>query len=523
MRRIVVGSLAALVLAGCGESRATIDLVNQVQGGQLAEAQKTVDELYGDDSDEALVKHMEKGLVGHLQGDFSASDQELDAAAPMVDALRGAHVGDAIVSSLYNDTVTTYVGKPYEHTQVDYYRTLNGLLSAEAAEGRWTPPSLMVPGREPLAAGAAANADKAYEKAIIVARRMTINQLKETEDAAGAKRYDDDPFARVLAAAAVFCEAPGNRTESDQQFANAMLTRALKAYAAQQDVLGKDNPFRYEVRGLPEVAKRLYLRHLRNYDPDLYATESVRLGITDAIQPEGTGSLLVLNHVGLIARPRPLQIGIAAVGFTSPDAHNFNWGGITFYAKGPGSEIANSWILLPIPGDVVQKCLAPGGATVIGFEIPVHEPDIPAPGMATVTAGGVSRTGEVVCDLDAYARSRLKDDQPGVLLKTLIRVAAKQSLVALGSHAAGKSNSGEADLLAFGINLIGSAIATATESADLRAWNTLPNLVEASLIDLPAGTHPVSLTTASGTHDLGPVRIDPGRLTLVSVRTMPLR
>jgi hypothetical protein len=41
------------------------------------------------------------------------------------------------------------------------------------------------------------------------------------------------------------------------------------------------------------------------------------------------------------------------------------------------------------------------------------------------------------------------------------------------------------------------------------------------LLDLPAGTNPLSLSTAAGTQDLGQVRIDAGRLTLVSVRTFP--
>lgn len=519
----VVGSMVTLALAGCGESRLTVELCNEVRDGQLTKAQSTIDSLYGSSSDDALVKHMEKGLVAHLQGDFSGSDSELDAAAPLVDDLRGNHMVDAVTSALFNDTITTYVGRPFEHTQVDYYRVLNNLLGAQAAEGRWVPPTLVVPNREPLIAPLAANPQNAYEKAIICARRMTVNQLKETSDAADGSRYDDDPFARVLAAAAILCEAPGDRTESDQQFATAMLTRALKAYNAQEDSLGKPgNPFRYEVARAPQIASTLYLRQLKGYDPDFYATESARLQGNGDV-PAGSGSLLVLNHVGFIARPEPLQIGIAAIGFSTPkDATSFNWGGIGFYASGPGSEIARSWTALPIPGDVVQKCLAPGGATVIGFEIPVHAPDAPLGGPATVTAGGVSRTAEVLCDLDAYARSELKEKQPKVLLKTLIRVAAKQTLVGLGAAAIGKKHdSPEGQLLSFAVNLVGSALATASESADLRAWNTLPDHIEASLIDLPAGTYPLSITTVYGTRDLGTIRIDAGRLTLAAVRTMP--
>ena len=59
---------------------------------------------------------------------------------------------------------------------------------------------------------------------------------------------------------------------------------------------------------------------------------------------------------------------------------------------------------------------------------------------------------------------------------------------------------------------------TATESADLRSWSTLPDHIEGSLIDLPPGTVQVRL----GTYDLGPVRIEADRLSLVVLRTVPL-
>lgn len=527
--RLLVSGLALIALAGCGESRLTVELCEQTQTGQLAKAQGTAEDLYGTNSDDKLLKGMEQGMLCHLQGDFAGSGLKLDATAPLVDDLRGNHIGDAIVSSLYNDTVTTYVGRPFEHTQVDYYRTLNSLLAAEQADGRWVPPTIMVPNGEPLVPSKAVDPFIAYQNAIIYARRMTINQLKETEDAQQSKRYDDDPFARMLAAIAVFCLAPGERTESDRQLASAMLARSLTAYKKQQESLGKSGePFRYEVHGVPELATQLYLRNLRGYDPELFATEVGRLGFAAddprIMPPTGSGSVLILDHDGMIARPEPLQIGIGAIGFESKDSTNFTWGSIVFFAKGPGSEIAKTWVALPIPGDAVQKILAPGGAAIIGFEIPVHAADTPLGSPATATVGSVSRTGEVVCDLDAYARSQLKDAQPGILLKTLLRVVAKQGLVAVGANQAKKRNSGsEGELFAFLVNLLGSTLATATESADLRAWNTLPNHVAASLIDLPAGTYPISITTVSGTHSLGSVRVEADRLTLVSVRTMPLR
>lgn len=523
----VVSSLLGLALSGCGESRLANEIREQTSKDEIVAARKTASELYSDSGD-ALLAGMEQGLLAHLQGDSTDSNRQLDAIAPLVDELRSTQVVDAVLTAVYNDTASKYVGKPYEHTQIDYYRTLNHLIIGERAENRWQPTGMVLPSKQspPPADMGPEVAYRAYQTAIIMARRMTVNQLKETSDAADGKRYDDDPFARVLTAIAVMSLDPQQQTDSDRQLAAAMLTRSLSAYKSQHAALAESgNKFRYEVAEQPTLATTLYLRHLRTYDPDLFTTEIATRGFAlddpRFTPPAGTGAVLVLNHVGLIAQPQPLQIGIAAIGFSSPDSTSFNWGGITFYAKGPGSDIARNWILLPIPGDVVQQCLAPGGATVIGFEIPVHAPDNAISAPASVTVGGVTHAGEVVCDLDAYARSRLKDDQPPVLLRTLLRVAAKQAAVAIGSHAVGSQNNQNADLLAFAINLAGSALATATESADLRGWLTLPNHVQGTLIDVPAGSYPVSMSSSEGTQNLGTVQVTPGRLTLVPIRTFP--
>ena len=523
----VVSSMLGLALAGCGESRLANEIREQTSKNDLTAARKSASELYSDHGD-ALLSGMEQGMLAHLQGDIADSNQQLDAIAPLVDDLRSAQVVDAMLTAVYNDSASKYIGKPYEHTQTDYYRTLNHLIVGERAENRWQPTGMVIPSKNavPPPEMGPEVAFKAYQTAIIMARRMTINQLKETSDAAGDKRYDDDPFARVLTAIAVMCIDPTQQTESDRQLAAAMLTRSLNAYKTQHGALAASgNLFRYEVAEQPTLATTLYLRHLRTYDPDLFTTEIAKRGFAANDPrfnpPASTGAVLVLNHVGLIAQPQPLQIGIAAIGFSSPDSTSFNWGGITFFAKGPGSEIARSWILLPIPGDVVQQCLAPGGATVIGFEIPVHAPDSTNASPASVTVGDVTRSGEVVCDLDAYARSRLKDDQPHVLLKTLLRVAVKQAAVAVGSRAVREQRSQNSELLAFAINLAGSALATATESADLRAWLTLPNHVEGTLIDVPAGSYPVTMSSSDGTQNLGTVQVTPGRITLVPIRTFP--
>ena len=524
---LLVPVIAALV--GCGPSRVTERMVADVARGDTVHAEKGAEDLYGTDSDEALVKGMEVGLIRHLAGDLEGSVAALDAAAPLVDDRRKTTVTDAVATAIVNDTVGAFQGKAYEHTQVDYYRVLDHLLLAQRQEHLWNPPRLLWPGG-PLVAPLRTDAATATLgptdhrlRAVTYARRMTINQLKETEDANAGRRYDDDPFARVLAAAVIDTLPLDERTDSDEQFAVAMLTRALKAYAKQHATIAKDVPFRYEAPAEPALARTLLLRHLLRYDPEEADRALTARNLTAAAvrAPKGFGSLLVLHHAGFVARPEPLQIGIAAVGFSTPkDATCISWGRVGFLVEGPGHEIATCWPVLPIPGDVVQKLLAPGGGAIIGFELPAHRSDRPVPAPATVQVDALPPVPtEVVCDLDAYARATLKDEQPHVLLRTLLRVVAKQAVVAATSKAIRDQKDQAAGLLAFLANLVGSAAMTATESADLRAWNTLPNRVEGALIDLAPGSHRVTVSTATGPCDLGDVRIVPDRLTVVTLRT----
>jgi hypothetical protein len=131
---------------------------------------------------------------------------------------------------------------------------------------------------------------------------------------------------------------------------------------------------------------------------------------------------------------------------------------------------------------------------------------------------------EVLTDLDAYARATLKDDQPSVLAKTMIRTAAKQAAVAVSSHQVEKNNKnkdGASQLLGLAVNLIGSTAMTLSEVADTRAWTTLPDHITGTLLDLPAGRYALTIETVLGPVECGGVLVEPGRVVVVPVRTFP--
>ena len=576
LRWLVVATALGAWLTGCTTPRTTermrMDSLRAAEAGRYADAHAEINALYeshfpgelaevggkpqtdtvlGDK--QALIWHMESGLAEHLGGNLVLSDRHLDAAGELVDERRTKTLVTEGATFLTNETLRDYAGWPFEHIQVDYYRALNRLLMAEQREGLYAPLQLAIPALHPGSAGPAVapftltlddvSAADNFDRAINFARRMTINQLRETADAAGSNRYHDDPFGRVLAAALTQCPKSGDRSEGNRQFADIQLKQAVKAYAEEAKVLGGKQPFRHEVHGRPAMLDTLLVRISREYDPEGFDQHLADYGFTasdarlkQAALPPGHGTVLVLNHVGFLAHPEVLDVRIMATSFVPlpvPTAAEhadgvtvsvFRIGAVGFYAKGPGSEVVNAWGAIPVPAGIVEKLLAPGGAAFMGFALPVHRPDRPIAPPATArakpTAGGseITRTLEVVADLDAYARAALKDDQPELVAKTLIRAAAKQVAAGALSHEAKKRGG---DLLGLAGNLVTSTAATLSEIADTRAWTMLPDHIEATLIDLPAGTYTLDLDTRSASLALGTVTVSAGRLVVVPVRTFP--
>jgi len=562
-----------------------MDTLREVQAGEFTKAASITNELFESHFDgeaeeaggkpvkgqevlakQALLWHMERGLIDHLSGDLLTSNRHLDAAGDLVDLRRSKGVATEVATYVANDTLRDYAGNAFEHTQVDYYRALNRVLQAERREGLYAPsqlaftPQVMKDAnakpRIPFTLNATDDVQAAdnFDRAINFARRMTINQLQETADAAGGNRYDDDPFARFLAAALTYAQKPGERSEVNSQFADVMLKRSMQGYAKQAEVLGNGKqPFRYEVTRRPSLIETFFIRHARAYDQatfdervEQYDLRKDDPRLTASALPKGHGMVLVLNHVGFITHPEVLDIRAVAAQFhgsvhpTPAEAarghtsERFSIGGVVFWAKGPGAEVVNFWAPIPVPGDLIGKAIAPGGAAFMGFALPVHAKDKPIPQPASVRAkpadGGseVTRGMEVLSDLDAFARATLKDEQPGLLAKTMIRAVAKQVAAGQLSREAGqaargsnKKDDGTAQLVGLVANLFASTAATLSEVADTRAWTTLPDHIEGALLDLPPGNYTLTLDTAYGPVECGGVTVQADRLVVVPIRTFP--
>lgn len=92
-----------------------------------------------------------------------------------------------------------------------------------------------------------------------------------------------------------------------------------------------------------------------------------------------------------------------------------------------------------------------------------------------------------IVNIDAMARRTLRDDMPGIILRTAIRAVAK--------GAAQRELSDKGGLLGA---LVGTVAVAVTEQADERMWRSLPAQIAIARASLPAGKQTLSIATASG-------------------------
>lgn len=477
--------------------------------GRIAAAAKAIDDTYGvdDAGSDALLRRMEQGAIAGIGDDPKTTVQHLDVAARLGEDRRSADAVREIGTWLLNDTVRPYAGWPHEHALVEALRTLAHLEWAERAAG--------------LITGGEANGELAfrqYERAVNTGRRLSLT-LPDWVKSQSETAYPDDPFARLLGAAAVFALPREQLMASDEQAADAALRGAVAGYKAMAKAdLSK---VRWSPAERPEALTTLWLRAAPAAEGIEERARAAGLDPARGRVPDGHGTLLVLDLAGYVSRIEELRFTmITANGTDGRDyrGRTYRIGGVFFAVNGPGADSIDTWGILPLPGNWAHQ-LAPGGAAVFGFGVPVYaDPSPRSPAVAASVSGpGGAKTLalEPLGDPEAVARGVLAKRQPGIVIKTLGRALAKQVAVGTISHAIRKDGSKEEQLLALGVNLLGSILATASEQTDVRSWVTIPSRIDGGLIDLPAGTWTVDVPGAAPRT----VTIPAGRLVVVPVRT----
>lgn len=130
-------------------------------------------------------------------------------------------------------------------------------------------------------------------------------------------------------------------------------------------------------------------------------------------------------------------------------------------------------IALPIPTS--------DGLIITPLSFPVIRPDDSTPKPASLSVDGSHLALTELNSIDAMSRRALRDDMPGIILRTSVRAA---------SRSAAQNRLNEVNPLAALVVGLASAI---TEGADERTWRTLPDSTRIARLRLKKGEHRLSL------------------------------
>lgn len=128
-----------------------------------------------------------------------------------------------------------------------------------------------------------------------------------------------------------------------------------------------------------------------------------------------------------------------------------------------------------------------GGLNYTQVSFPVIKAASPVDLPGRLMVGNRTVPTSAIANVEAMARRSLRDDMPGIILRTAIRAIAK--------GAAQRELSDRGGLLGA---VVGAVAVAVTEQADERIWRSLPARLAIARATLPAGQHTLSIPGAFG-------------------------
>lgn len=164
-----------------------------------------------------------------------------------------------------------------------------------------------------------------------------------------------------------------------------------------------------------------------------------------------------------------------------------------------GSTPARKSVSIPVPVTVKGTFVL----TPISFPVIQSAPAVYVPG--TIEIGGQPVQISSITNLDAMSRRALRDDMPGIIVRSVVRAAVKGAMQKEVNDRAGPLG-----------GLLVSIASVVTEQADERTWRSLPAQIAIGRATLNQGTHTVRILTPQGERLLN-VKVA-GKHTIVPIR-----
>ncbi len=414
---------------------------------------------------------MDRGMTLHLAGEYERSNAVLEQAEDEVERLYTRKVRTETAAFLTNDNALPYEGDPYEQVMINVVKALNYALLGQPYE------------------------------ALVEARRLD-HRLNLLADRAKDKTgYRDDGFARYLSG--ILFEAAG-----DLNNAFIAYRKAYEAYDAAR--AWSHTPVPRSLRtDLLRVTESLHLTAELEEYRRLFPEET-----SPASQSQGPlAQVVVISYNGRAPKKEDqfldLPISLDALQLVllnralAQGAHQ-NRRAVDSVLYGLNGRV----VRVALPRLVPQKTGVAGDSVVL------------------VSDSGDSITGptELVHNVTALAEKSLMERLPSITAKALARAAVKFTMaegVTRGAQqAAGKDH---AAWVGLAVGLLAKGLAVASEEADKRSWQTLPDEIHLVRLWVPAGTYEAHMGRTEAPHASGIRRrftVGPGETTFLVQRVI---
>jgi hypothetical protein len=468
--------VALSLLAGCGPS---VNRYLLIETSLRAHDHKGADAIvaaaekdYGSKS--RVLYGMDRGMTLQLAGDYQQSNAVLEQAEDEVDRLYTRRIRTETLAFMTNDTALPYEGDPYEQVLINVLKALN-----YATMGQW-------------------------QDALVEARRIDhrLNVLSDRTKEKNA--YRDDGFARYLTG--ILYESTGDVNNAFIAYRKAYETlEATRAWShtAVPSLLRAD---------LLRTAEALHFtQELAEYQQ---AFPETRWESRQALQQ--LAQVVVISYNGRAPRKEDQFLDLPI----SLDALQLVLLNRGISQSNRQSNRGVDTVLYGLNGRVVRVALP---------RLVPQKTQVKVDTVNLISDNGtrVTVNTELAHNVTAQAEKALSERMAGITVKALARAATKFALAEGATRgaqqAAGKDAAPWVGLL---VGLLTKGLAVASEEADKRSWQTLPDEIHLARIWVPAGRYQVQ-SGANGLHDplkpeaMRTLSLGPGETAVVIQRVMP--
>ena len=470
--------LAFVLCAGCGPS---VNRYLLIEASLRAHDPKGADAIvagaendYGSKS--RVLYGMDRGMTLQLAGDYQQSNAVLEQAEDELDRLYTRRIRTETLAFMTNDTALPYEGDPYEQVLINALKALN-----YAMLGQW-------------------------QDALVEARRIDhrLNVLSDRTKQKNA--YRDDGFARYLS---------GILYESTGDVNNAFIAyrKAYETFDATRAWSQTAVPFQLREDLLRTAEALHFTQELAEYQSIFPGT---RWETSQALQQ--FAQVVVISYNGRAPRKED-QFFDLPISFDALQLVLLNRG---FSQSTRNSNRAVDTVLYGLNGRVVRVALP---------RLVPQKTQVPVDRVSLIPDDNGTRVTlntELVHNVTALAEKALAERMAGITAKALARAATKFAL-AEGTtrgaqQAAGKDAAPWVGLL---VGLLTKGLAVASEEADKRSWQTLPDEIHLARVWVPPGRYQVQSQSGGESHDplkpeaMRTLSLGPGETAVVVQRVMP--